>query len=228
MTEFTTGTFETKKNCWTKITDIISFNSPVILGFMLISTLALLLDKITEGKSNDLLFSVYRSSPVNPLTYIRVFTHVLGHANLAHYLGNISLLLVIGSLIEEKYGSLNTLLVTLITALITGIAHIIFYGSYMHLLGASGVVFAFILLSSITGFKDNKVPLTFILVVFIYIGQQVYEIFFVKSNVSNITHILGGIVGSVFGFLANKYPFLKRPNKNYNYDDDPFGVNPSD
>ena len=74
----------------------------------------------------------------------------------------------------------------------------------VRLLGASGVVFAFILLSSLTSIKEKTIPLTFILVAIIYIGGQVYEGIFVNSNVSNLTHILGGFVGSVLGFAMAK------------------------
>lgn len=181
----------------------LSFNSPVILGFALICFAVLMIDKVTGGVSTDELFSVYRSSLVNPLTYIRFFGHVLGHAGWDHFIGNIMLLLVVGPLLEEKYGSSNILFLILSTALVTGIVHFIFFPR-TQLLGASGVVFALILLSSFTSFKEGKIPVTFILVAVIYIGQQVYDGFFVNDNVSNLTHILGGIVGSGLGFVMNK------------------------
>ncbi len=69
---------------------------------------------------------------------------------------------------------------------------------------SSGVVFAFILLASLTSFQEGKIPLTFILVAFIYIGQQVYEGMFIHNNVSNLTHIIGGVVGTGLGFVMNK------------------------
>ena len=70
--------------------------------------------------------------------------------------------------------------------------------------GASGVVFAFIILASFTGFKEGEIPLTFILVAVIFIGQQVYESIAVQDNISNMAHIVGGIVGSVTGYLLNR------------------------
>ena len=62
----------------------ISFNSPVVLGFTLICLAAYLLNCLTNGKSNLLLFEVYRSPLTNPLTYVRMFTHVFGHASWSH------------------------------------------------------------------------------------------------------------------------------------------------
>lgn len=181
----------------------LSFNSPVILGFTLACFIVLILDKVTGSASTLAFFSVYRSSLASPLTYIRFFGHVLGHASWDHFFGNIMMLLVVGPLLEEKYGSANILFVILATALVTGVINFIFF-PHVQLLGASGVVFAFILLASLTSIEEEKIPLTFILVALIYIGQQVYDGIFIRDNVSNLTHILGGIVGSDLGYVMNK------------------------
>lgn len=181
----------------------LSFNSLVILGFTIACFAVLVIDKVTGGTSTSLLFSVYRSSLLSPLTYLRFFGHVLGHAGWEHFIGNIMMILVVGPLLEEKYGSSNMLFVILATALVTGIVNFIFF-PHTQLLGASGVVFALILLASFTSFKEGKVPVTFLLVAILYIGEQVYDGIFIQDNVSNLTHILGGAVGSGLGFVMNK------------------------
>ena len=181
----------------------ISFNSPVILGFTMICLVSLLLNVLTHGASNNLVFSVYRSSMMNPMTSIRFFCHVFGHASWEHFMGNITYILLLGPLLEEKYGKADMAIIIAVTALVTGLINFIFF-PHIQLLGASGVVFAFILLSSITGFQNGKIPLTFILVAVIYIGQQVYSGIFTNNNISELTHIIGGIVGSFFGFAENK------------------------
>ncbi len=181
----------------------IVLNSPVILTFTLIAVIALLLSVITKGQSNRLVFSVYRASLKNPLTYLRFFTHVFGHANLSHLAGNLMMILVIGPMLEERYGSGPLVVMILLTALVTGIVHFIFFPASA-LLGASGVVFAMILLASMTGIRDREIPLTFILVTVLYLGQQIYEGIFVSDNVSQLTHIVGGIVGAGFGYLMSR------------------------
>ena len=65
----------------------ISFNSPVILGFAVICFGALILGVITGGRTNNMFFSVYRSSLLDPLTYVRFVGHVFGHAGWEHFLG---------------------------------------------------------------------------------------------------------------------------------------------
>ena len=106
-------------------------------------------------------------------------------------------------MLEEKYGSKVLLEIMGITAVVTGLVNYIFFWN-VGLCGASGVVFAFIILASFTGFKEGEIPLTFILVAIIFIGQQVYDGIFIRDNVSNLTHILGGIVGSGLGYVMNK------------------------
>lgn len=181
----------------------IVLNSPVILGFTFICVIALVISIITGGASNALLFSVYRSSLSSPFTYLRFFGHVFGHADWSHLINNMMLILVIGPILEEKYGSKKLVLVIAVTALVTGLVQFIFF-PYSSLLGASGVVFAFILLASITGFKDKEIPLTFILVAVLYLGQQIYEGIAITDNVSQLTHIVGGIVGAVMGYCLGR------------------------
>ena len=181
----------------------ISINSPVVLGFSAICLIALVLSILTKETTNKLLFMTYHSSLTNPLTYLRFFTHVFGHSGVEHFMGNITYILLLGPLLEEKYGSKLLIQSVVITAFITGIVNYILFPN-IALCGASGVVFTFILLSSFTGFKDREIPLTFILVAAIFLGQQVYEGIMLKDNISNLSHVLGGVVGSVMGYLLNK------------------------
>lgn len=181
----------------------ISFNSPVVIGFTAICLLALALGWMTHDWSTNALFSVYRSSLVSPLTYVRFVGHVFGHANWEHFIGNIMILLIVGPLLEEKYGSSNLVFVILATALVTGIVHFIFF-PHAQLLGASGVVFAFILLSPFTSMKEGTIPVTLLLVAAIYIGGQIYNGIFVQDNVSQLTHILGGLTGAGLGAVMHK------------------------
>lgn len=104
----------------------IKYNSPVILSFTLLSLFAVILGYLTAGLSTQLLFCVYKSSPLNPLSYIRLFTHILGHADWQHFLNNFMLILLVGPMLEEKYGSKKLLGMIVFTAFITGLINIIF------------------------------------------------------------------------------------------------------
>lgn len=181
----------------------ITFNAPVTLGFVLICFIATLLGAVTWGKSTQIFFMTYHSSLTNPLTYVRFFTHVFGHADWTHFIGNATYLLLLGPLLEEKYGSAKIITVIAMTGFATGLINYIFFAN-IALCGASGVVFAFIMLSSFTGFKRGEIPLTFILVAVIFLGQQVYEGIMVQDNISHMAHIVGGIVGAGIGYALNK------------------------
>ena len=180
----------------------ISMNAPVILGFALACLVATLLGVFTGGISTRRFFSTYRASLLSPFTYLRLFTHVLGHADFTHLMGNMAYLLLLGPILEEKYGSKKVLEVILITAFVTGAINSLLFG-HVALCGASGACFAFILLASFTGFKEGEIPLTFILVAIIYLGQQVWDGLTVQDNISNLSHILGGIVGACAGYALN-------------------------
>lgn len=183
----------------------ITYNAPTVLTFVLACAAVVILGGLTGGATTHLLFMTYRAPLTDPLTYVRFIGHVFGHAGWEHFLGNATYLLLLGPMLEEKYGSKTLWIVIGITALATGLVNFILFPG-VALCGASGVVFAFIILASFTGFRNNEIPLTFILVAIIFIGQQVIDGLFVTDNISNMAHIVGGAVGSVLGYAWNKKP----------------------
>lgn len=181
----------------------ITFNAPVTLGFVIVCFAATLLGVVSNGRITQIVFMTYHSSLASPMTYVRFVTHIFGHSGWSHFIGNASYLLLIGPMLEEKYGSKEIIKIIGITAVITGLVNYVFFWN-VGLCGASGVIFAFILLASFTGFKEGEIPLTFILVAVIFIGQQVYEGIAVQDNISNMAHIVGGIIGAVIGIGLNR------------------------
>lgn len=179
----------------------IQYNSPVILTFSLLSFLVLLLGFATADQSTLLLFSVRKGSLADPFFYIRLFGHVLGHANYQHFLNNFIIILLAGPLLEEKYGSKSMLFMIITTAFVTGIVNVLFFD--VNLLGASGIVFMLILLSSFVNSEKGKIPLTLILCAVIYIGTEIINGLTINDNTANLTHIIGGVCGAGFGFLSN-------------------------
>ncbi|MBO4358200.1 MAG: rhomboid family intramembrane serine protease [Erysipelotrichaceae bacterium] len=179
----------------------IYFNAPITLGFVAICVIAYGLSYLTADLSTVMVFSTYGSSLLNPMTYVRLICHVFGHNSFNHLASNMMYILLLGPMLEEKYHDrLITVIVT--TALVTGIVHNIIQPDIM-LLGASGVVFAFILLASITG-KENGIPITLILAAAIWIGQEIYNGMTEADNISQITHIIGGLSGTVLGLIYKK------------------------
>lgn len=181
----------------------ISYNAPVALTFVLISLLALVANYFTNGWVNANLCSVYRCSLLaDPLGFFRFFGHVLGHSGYAHYIGNMVLILVLGPNLEDRFGSWNVLWAILFTALVSGLVQFIFFPGTA-LLGASGIVFMMILLSSFGGVKNGTIPTTLILVAIFYLGGELWDAIFVRDNISQLTHIIGGLCGTILGFILS-------------------------
>ena len=55
----------------------IRYNAPVVLTFALVSLAALALGRLTGGWTTLHLFSVYRAPLTDPLTYVRMASHVV-------------------------------------------------------------------------------------------------------------------------------------------------------
>jgi len=183
----------------------LDINAPVIIIFAAISFAVLGLDWLTNSNSTRLLFAVGRpQSLLDPLFYVRLFGHSLGHANLSHYLNNFIIILLVGPVLEEKYGAKNLLLMIAATTLIIGILHSIISPSTM-LLGASGVAFMLIILNSYVNLKAGKIPVTLILCIAIFLGREVVEqVQGGYGDISHFAHIIGGMCGAIFGFIIHK------------------------
>lgn len=179
----------------------IKYNAPVTLTFALICLIATIIDQLTLGYANYYFFSVYRSSMLDPLFYFRLIAHVFGHISFAHFTSNMTIFLILGPLLEEKYGSKKLFSIIMLVALITGIIHLMI--SKDALLGASGVVFSFIILASITG-KEEGIPLTFIIVTIIYLSNEIITGITNHDTISQMTHIIGGVSGAAIGLHFQK------------------------
>ena len=181
----------------------IGYNSRFILDFSLLCTLIMILATFFGHWLVQNFFSVPPAdhfSWSNPLNYIRLFSHSLGHSGWEHLSSNLTFILLLGPMLEEKYGSKKLLIMVVITAGITGLINALFFST--GLMGASGIVFMFIILSSFTNYKSKEIPLTFIIIACLFITKEVVSMT-AKNNISEFAHILGGIMGSSFGFLWN-------------------------
>jgi membrane associated rhomboid family serine protease len=185
----------------------LDYNAPVVLTFALLSAAVMVANNSTGGTIGTYFFSTQPGLPWDSLvTYFRLFSHVFGHANWEHLFGNFSIILLIGPLLEEKYGSRTMLIMIVLTAFITALLNNFLFPS--GLMGASGIVFMMILLSSFANLKKGHLPLTFVIILVLYLGREVYSSL-KADNVSQFAHILGGICGSVFGFAQKDFSAIR-------------------
>jgi membrane associated rhomboid family serine protease len=176
----------------------ITYNAPVVLTFTIAAVVVFLITQAVPP-----IGEWFRAAPtlsIGAKAYVGLFSHILGHENWEHLLGNFMLILLIGPILEERHGSLRLLAMILVTALVTGLANLVVSTGYLE--GASGIVFMMILLASMANVRGGEIPLTFIAVAVIYLGGEIVKEFTKQDNVSHMAHLIGGTVGAVFGFVA--------------------------
>ncbi len=177
----------------------IQYNSVVILTLFFICLGVMILDTITKGKTTNAFFSTTTNDNLlNPFTYVKWFTYALGHLNWEHFIHNFLYILLIGPLVEEKYGSMNLVYMMLITAGIGGLFNRLFCKN-KRALGASGLGFMLIVLSSFVNIQTGKIPLTVVLIIIFYLVKEVIHGLTKKDNISHGGHLLGGLCGLIFG-----------------------------
>lgn len=171
----------------------LTYNAPVILTFALAAVVVQIF-----GDAARPYFAAYPELH-GWKAWFGLFSHILGHANWDHLLGNFTIILLIGPILEERHGSLPLLAMILITALVTGLVNVAFANHI--LVGASGIAFMFVILASLANIRHGDIPLTFIAVALLFMGREVVASFD-DDNISHMAHLLGGAVGAGFGFLA--------------------------
>lgn len=180
----------------------IRYNAPVVLSYAVSAALVMVIDQIAGTGFAVRNFAVPGDfSGLPSISYVRLLAHVLGHADWTHLLANFALILLIGPILEEKYRSGPLLLMMVITALVTGVLNVLFLSTA--LMGASGIVFMMILLSSFTNIRSGEIPLTFVLVVMIYLAREAVSAFS-EDSIAQFAHIAGGVCGSLFGFIITR------------------------
>lgn len=178
----------------------LKYNAPVTLTFSLLCVIVLLIDiYFIDGFIEQLFMAPGRITMDWRIktNYIRLLTHILGHANWEHLLSNLTLILLLGPSLEEKYSSPSLFFMILITALVIGVINALFLPS--GLLGASSIVFMMITLNSFANVREGEIPLSFIFIILLYMAREFIGVF-QKDSISQIAHFTGALLGGFFGF----------------------------
>jgi rhomboid protease GluP len=177
-----------------------TYNAPVTLTFALLAFAIRVGDALL---SNSITYALFTLPPHfnwgAPLNYIRLFTHVIGHRDFGHLTANFAIILLLGPILEEKYGGRKLLVMGLVTALATGLFNALFFPT--GLMGASGIVFMLILLGSFVNHKRGELPLTFILILLLYLAKEISAMF-QSDDIAQSAHLVGGMMGALFGYLG--------------------------
>lgn len=182
----------------------ITYNSPVVLTYSLVCCVVMLLSQtLMEGLNYQYFASPPGVNFGSLGSWFRMVSHIAGHANWPHLVGNFAIILLIGPMLEEKFGGPRLLAAILLTGLFTGLANALLFDE--GLIGASGVVFMMIVLGSMMNVRNGQLPLTFILVAALWLGNELYTgIKQPHDGISQFAHLFGGGCGLIFGFAMKK------------------------
>ena len=184
-----------------KFFEKFDYNSPVVLTYALVCVVLLVINDMTKDwLNNTLLISWGHPNLLDPLTYLRGVLHIFGHADWNHLFGNMILMMLVGPIVEERYGSWNLCVMIGSNAVVTAVINGLFsdYG----IIGASGVIFMMIILSAFTNMRRGKIPVSLCIVAAMYLGREIYSgIISPNDGVSRMGHIIGGVTGIVWGII---------------------------
>ncbi len=110
------------------------------------------------------------------------------------------IILLVGPLLEEKYGSGKLCEMLLITAITTALLNAFLFSN--SLVGGSGIAFMLILLGSFSNIKSRQIPLTFIIIAVLFIGSEVVSSIKI-DKISQFSHLAGGFIGAGYGFIRS-------------------------
>lgn len=189
------------------------FTAPFITIFAFLSIALFLLDVFAfKGNAVSGIFSCpgAKGSAVfsftNPLHYIRLFLHVLGNTGALTLLSNMTILLILGPGMEEKFGKGIFMLMTLLSALVSGVLNACFGSSPAA--GSESIVFLLIFLWQTESFIKKEIEIPRMLIFIPYTGAVIYLAYKNGCTVSSavvyaLESIAGGICGGILRFLIS-------------------------
>jgi len=183
------------------------------------------LKNIYEEKLSRVVFINYGFRPAykSLTTY---FTYMFLHGSFGHLFGNMIFLWIVGCVLELGCGRILYTGIYLIGGLLSAVLFwLVYMQSTVPLVGASGAIAG--LMGTFTvlfgkkrvnifyslGFYFNYVKVPAIILLPIWIGNELYQLFFSGiSQVAYVAHIGGLAGGAILGFICLKFPVILDEN----------------
>jgi len=183
----------------------LTVNAPVTLGFALICIVVHILTLNGQAMTITRMLAVHdRWDGLSLAQYTSFWTHCLVHNDYQHLKGNMTMLLLVGPSVEHNFKSRKVLWIMCIVSLVSALVHIVVGKSNTHQLGASGIVFSFILLNSLSSAKKGEIPVAFVITMILYMGDEMVKFVWPTDNISHHAHLTGGAVGAAAGFYIHE------------------------
>jgi GlpG protein len=191
----------------------LTVEAPVIVAYCLLCiTIHILNLTVLRGISFQMGVDS-EMDPWNLLQYIRFLTHILAHDSIGHLKGNMTNLLLVGPAAEASFGHRVIVQVIVTVAISSAMTHLIVGRYNSRQLGATGVVFAMILLNSLVSAKSGKIPVSFVLTSVLWLGDEAWKLFFSNDGISHSAHLTGGLIGTLYGFRRSEATWNKEESE---------------
>ena len=154
-------------------------------------------------------------------SFLTLFTSQFLHGDIAHLLGNMVILVLVGLTVEQLLGSFNFLLFYLISGAVgSAVFGLVHLGSPMPLVGASGAISGLMGMYVAAygkkpirffywiGFYFNYIKLPALVMLPIWFGKELFDFFFTESNVAYTAHA-GGLIAGAGLVLLGRSSFAK-------------------
>lgn len=189
------------------------FDSPVVLVFSVVSAVIFISDLILKLNLSEKIFECPGAKSVpafdfkSALSYVKLVIYPFGGENSTSFFLNIGFILLLGPVLEERYGSIMLALMIFITSLVGGVltACVSTFGIY----GCGGIVFMMIILSVLSVFIKKQLPVSWIFIFALYLAFSLFSgkkisgfMPFMQNNVPVFIQLASGICGSLFGFFV--------------------------
>lgn len=184
------------------------FDSPVTISFSLLSVLLFVLNCLAFKGTLDVKILSSPTTSAGPIpfmatqisSYLRLFLYAFGSQNFVGLLSNLLFLLMLGPVMEERYGSLVIGIMMAVSVLFSGVLNTCFCETSLQ--GCMPIIFMMIFLNSFMSFSKKKIPVSFLVIFVFYIAREVFGKTF-SEIVGLIICITGGLCGSLFAFLTS-------------------------
>lgn len=189
------------------------FDSPVVLVFSVVSAVIFISDLILKLNLSEKIFECPGAKSVpafdfkSALSYVKLVIYPFGGENSTSFFLNIGFILLLGPVLEERYGSIMLALMIFITSLVGGVltACVSTFGIY----GCGGIVFMMIILSVLSVFIKKQLPVSWIFIFALYLAFSLFSgkkisgfMPFMQNNVPVFIQLASGVCGSLFGFFV--------------------------
>jgi membrane associated rhomboid family serine protease len=209
----------------------IMFDAPVTIVFVLLTIAVYFVNIMMKESLIPMMFTCRSLKAADPeaafnlknaLDYARLILHVFAYTDFPTLLINAVILLLLGSILEERYGSLMLFIMIFIAALVSGVLAVC--SPQVPFTGTDSIIFMMIFLLSLTALAKHTVQVSWLLAFIAFTAYKAYGFTttgtknlsaIIQDNLGLLISLAAGICGSLAGFLIAPKKSRKSPKADW-------------